>query len=172
MYRLLPFSLVQVYQLLPFSLVQVYRLLPFSLAYRCTSSSPSVLRRCTSSSPSVLRRCTGSSPSVLPSCTGSSPPVLHRCSGSSPGLKRLPLISLHTVSFSQCALEAADRGCLISSTARPFSSLDFTSFNHGGSDVTWACPGAAFMQTRSITHPSGNLSIGRTPPTACIRTRE
>ncbi|CAI9602370.1 unnamed protein product, partial [Staurois parvus] len=78
-----------------------------SVLHRCTGSSPSVLHRCTGSSPSVLHRCTGSSPSVLHRCTGSSPSVLRRCTGSSPGLQWLALISLHTVSFLQCELEAA-----------------------------------------------------------------
>ncbi|CAI9593372.1 unnamed protein product [Staurois parvus] len=76
--------------------------------HRCTGSSPPVLHRCTGSSPPVLHRCTGSSPSVLHRGTGSSPPVLRRCTGSSPGLEWLPLMSPHTGSFSQCALEAAE----------------------------------------------------------------
>ncbi|CAI9605178.1 unnamed protein product [Staurois parvus] len=101
----------------PLQLAQVYRLLPFSLhrrtgsspsaLHRCSGSSPSALHRCSGSSPSALHRCSGFSPSALHRCSGSSPSVLHRCSGSSPGLKRLPLISLHTGSSSQCVLEAA-----------------------------------------------------------------
>ncbi|CAI9602674.1 unnamed protein product, partial [Staurois parvus] len=100
-----------------------------SVLHRCTGSSPSVLHRCSGSSPSVLHRCSGSSPSVLHRCSGSSPSVLHRCSGSSPGLKWLTLLSLHTVSFSQCALEAA--ASQIDPASFRLDSLDFCSFNHG-----------------------------------------
>ncbi|CAI9534834.1 unnamed protein product, partial [Staurois parvus] len=80
----LPFSLAQVYRLLPFSLAQVYRLLPFSLAqvYRLLPFSLAQM--------------------YLPL-----PFSLAQVYQLLPWTEMSSLMSLHTGSISQCALEAA-----------------------------------------------------------------
>lgn len=55
-----------------------------------------------------------------PNWTPAFPLDLHRCRGSFPGLKFLSLISLHTLSFSQCASSPTVPGWRTSSNIYPF----------------------------------------------------